>query len=1487
MTTYWGLRENFSSRKYEIGIGLFSFSIGFNENNPSGDLSGGVGASVSIDGFTLRYGQDLKGNWNMLGGVGLNVKTPYNVGKGKAFIGGGWHSSHGPVGQADLDLNFPLGQDNLSSGIRFGGRLDLGDLRKYFARLRDPIVIDLNGNGANLTSLNFSNAYYDFGNDGVREKVSWFEPSDGILVADLDKDGVIASAVDLFGAGPSDAFASLSTFDQNGDGKIDSNDQVFSDLRVWIDANADGVAADSELLSLEKVGVRSVSVAVSPVNASVGDSLVINKGEILFNTGRVSDAYSVALATDATVGSPLPPGTIVSNEMLALPDLPGSGRVPSLWEWAARSESNLSALKAAAAQFGRAETLTELVAGGRSSDPHAPFVLSPFALFLAGWAGAQGEDDAALMVNTVERFIGEELTRADLTEPNFLYLCDLFVAKLAMQFLMQVGIAPARATAVTIAQDLIATFGPNVSSATEQEIAGIATKHADDFADAIDAIGPLAKGLSKVSYNVLDGAYSGDLSTLLAEKLGDLRSTPIELSWERLQAQYDNDVWLWQLSDQMSPDPDRESMLRQAFRIATGNKAFSIDTMRHALNGTAADDALSLSGSAMVVTGGGSDRILANSSDSIIVVDKLNGNSILVDNGGSDELAFWDTSFSEIAIKYIRTENTLLLAGKYGSVLIANAFDSAGHPVVEKISFADGTVLISKDIRTLALASEATSDDDRVVGWNGGQAISGLGGNDHIVAGGGDDFVEGGAGDDIIDGGLGDDILSGNEGTDVFVESDGNDLYFWSHSEGTDELLGQGSGYNQLRFSDDVRRDDLHFSIDRSSGRDLTIYVLGKSGSIKTKAAFDDRSMMISEFLFANGTKSSLAQILSAAAEAEAHLGGNVWGSHYSDVLIAADTPDIIDARGGNDVVTGGRGNDILGGGAGDDVYRFARGDGQDRLEDYGGRNQFQDLIHGGNDRIEFGEGISPDDIEVVQLSASDLALRIRGTTDQITITNMLSEPTFAIEQVRFADGTTWSYRDVVVRSQTTTGDNDLVYSGYTASNIDGGAGNDTMFGSGDADILSGGTGDDTLYANPGADILTGGTGNDILGGGAGDDVYRFARGDGQDRLEDYGGRNQFQDLIHGGNDRIEFGEGISPDDIEVVQLSASDLALRIRGTTDQITITNMLSEPTFAIEQVRFADGTIWAGTDLLALSRPQNPSNDFDGDGKSDILWRNFAGDVTKWTSSGSGYVINDAAFYTNVVSSWQVIDVADFNGDGKGDILWRSTEGHTANWLSTGIGFSSNDSNFYANVSLDWNLIGSADFNGDGLSDLAWRNQDGRFASWLGNGKSFTPDDSNQALVAPEWRFAAEGDFNSDDRADIVWQNSLGGIQVWFSGNDVSYKQGAIVTDLSFSSKVLGVGDFDGDRKDDLLLEAGGSITVARSQASGFVVDQSFSKAVEGGRVAQVGYYDGDRLADIIVQSGGGSYELWRSDQVSFQVDDSFSFSVPSGWDIQPFI
>ena len=130
-----------------------------------------------------------------------------------------------------------------------------------------PIVLDLNGNGTTSLSLDNTDAYFNYGEDYRRYKTAWIESGDAILGVDLNKDGIINSAFEVFGnktklkdgSFAKDGYRALKEFDSNKDGIINKNDDDFEKLVLWFD-DGDAKGEAGELKTLSEVGINSISL---------------------------------------------------------------------------------------------------------------------------------------------------------------------------------------------------------------------------------------------------------------------------------------------------------------------------------------------------------------------------------------------------------------------------------------------------------------------------------------------------------------------------------------------------------------------------------------------------------------------------------------------------------------------------------------------------------------------------------------------------------------------------------------------------------------------------------------------------------------------------------------------------------------------------------------------------------------------------------------------------------------------------------------------------------------------------------------------------------------------------------------------------------------------------------------------------------------------------------------------------------------------------
>ncbi|MDO8416574.1 MAG: calcium-binding protein, partial [Agitococcus sp.] len=471
--------------------------------------------------------------------------------------------------------------------------------------------------------------------------------------------------------------------------------------------------------------------------------------------------------------------------------------------------------------------------------------------------------------------------------------------------------------------------------------------------------------------------------------------------------------------------------------------------------------------------------------------------------------------------------------------------------------FAAGRTKLGADPSSDFVTMNGTDNNDTLTALNNyPNTLNGAAGNDNLYGGTGNDTLNGGDGSDLLDGGTGADLYDGGAGNDILGGSPNSPDagYATGNNIGVGNSYRGGTGNDLLRGT--VWSDSYTFNL--GDGHDLIQEFDGTTASgpatdvLRFGAGIDPATTTVvrngtSLFFLVNGVDSvEVANWYTSPGSTARQIeqvqfaNGVTWQA--ADLTVQGLTStgtvnaDTLSAFGDfPNVIHAGAGNDTIYGGAGNDIL-------------YG---------EGGIDTIYGGDG---DDI----IYGDSMAGVLNG-----------------------GNGNDFLYGQ---------GGNDMLIGGDGSDLLDGGTG---------ADILDGGTGNDTLGGVQGSDDAgragdttglgndyTGGTGNDLLRGTAWADTYHFNLGDGHDLLQEV-------DLTGSGPqlDVLRFGVGITPASV-TVNRSGNSLFLVCNGA-DSIEIANWYTTHTSnanQIEQVQFADGTVWTSADLTArgLYNPGTTGND-----------------------------------------------------------------------------------------------------------------------------------------------------------------------------------------------------------------------------------------------------------------------------------------------------
>ncbi|QHE85153.1 calcium-binding protein [Hydrogenophaga sp. BPS33] len=908
------------------------------------------------------------------------------------------------------------------------------------------MVLDLDGDGLELTAAS-SNLLFDHDADGIKTGTGWAAADDGFLVRDLNGNGLIDSGHELFGDSTlkrdgqraRNGFDALADLDTNADGQITSADAAWSQLQVWRDLNQDGFSQSNELHWLDALNITGIGVNGSTTGPQAGQTLNNNRVALSTTYTQAGTSRTVgAIDLDANpffshipteqvddTGQPV----TLTEAAMALPQMNGSGMVRNL--------------RAAMSQSGAAADELEAALAAYAAAPTRDAQLAALGGLITEWA------QTSSYWRELEDYLGGSVTLtppAGMSKAEYRRIVAVLEAFNGSRFFGAQGQAmPAGQSAKTANGETQYTIAPPAAQTALLQEAYAALK--DSVYSALVAQTRLKPYLEAVELRIDDSGVSFDTSAMAQLLQQHYAASPgsgvedlVELmrfAGDTLRAVDFNAIeMLSSWSGAWPVDSPLHAHLRQLGVITTGEAEGGADAgiylglaNNNRFSGGDGDDWLDGGAGRDVLRGGsGSDVLRGGDGDDSLYagthpLKAHAGASDVLDGGaGNDDL--WGDYGSQ----------TYWFGRGDGQDTIGNWKDPAALQEQDVLRFKDGIapsdVAVSRRGDDLVLRLHNSTDQVTVQDYlhqgptsRQGYALDAI----RFSDGTGWDpahiqhmLLQGSEGDDGIYGYETPDVIDGLGGDDKIEGNEGDDQL--CGGAGNDTLYG-GLGHNRL---DGGAGNDVLY------GGDLDV-LLGGEG--------DDR-------LYAGQIPES------------AHPG-------------MADSLD------------GGKGNDFLRGGQGSQTYLFGRGDGQDTIDNAADDWGHVDTAEGKQDVLQFKPGIAPSDVKLYR-RGDELWVRLDGGADTVTVKRFFEQDSalahpYALDAIRFDDGTAWSLAQVKAQLLQGTPDHDWLQ-GYA-----------------DDDTIAGGDGDDDLTGGAGMNTLEGGRGSDWFELAGARDELVFSLGDGKD----------------------------------------------------------------------------------------------------------------------------------------------------------------------------------------------------------------------------------------------------------------------------------------------------------------------------------------------------------------------------------------------------
>jgi hypothetical protein len=219
-----------------------------------------------------------------------------------------------------------------------------------------------------------------------------------------------------------------------------------------------------------------------------------------------------------------------------------------------------------------------------------------------------------------------------------------------------------------------------------------------------------------------------------------------------------------------------------------------------------------------------------------------------------------------------------------------------------------------------------------------------------------------------------------------------------------------------------------------------------------------------------------------------------------------------------------------------------------------------------------------------------------------------------------------------------------------------------------------------------------------------------------------------------------------------------------------------------------------------------------DFDGDSHGDLLWRNAVTGEVFVQFFFNGVADGGGVIHREPDAAWRIAQVYDIDNDGKADIVWHhATRGDVFVMMMDGTRIAASGM-AYREPDTRWQIAGAlrSDASPFTHAHLLWHHTGNGLVyrqglRHLGEGRFETSGNFFHQWSDLGWRVACTTAFFSLGETDIIWQHSVSG-QVYGmqmnNGYPIPLYTGPIHTPPSADWKIVGCGDYDSDRRGELL-------------------------------------------------------------------------------------